>query len=77
MSLEITDDMLKEFASSCDSANIAPALNAACIKYSINTSRRLAHFLGQVYHESGGLVRLHENLDYRAERLMQVWPTRS
>lgn len=33
-------------------------------------------FLGQVLHESAGLERLSENLDYSAERLCQVWPGR-
>lgn len=33
-------------------------------------------FLGQVLHESAGLTRLVENLNYSAQRLMVVWPTR-
>lgn len=36
----------------------------------------LTDFLGQVLHESQGLSRLVENLDYSAERLSVVWPTR-
>lgn len=36
----------------------------------------LRNFLGQVLHESAGLERLEENLNYSAERLMQVWPSR-
>ncbi len=36
----------------------------------------LNHFLGQILHESAGLTRLAENLDYSAERLCQVWPRR-
>lgn len=36
----------------------------------------LDDFLGQVIHESMGLTRMVENLDYSAERLVQVWPTR-
>jgi putative chitinase len=33
-------------------------------------------FLGQVLHESAGLTRLAENLNYSAERLTQIWPGR-
>lgn len=33
-------------------------------------------FLGQILHESGGLEHMGENLNYSAERLMQVWPSR-
>lgn len=36
----------------------------------------LQDFLGQIIHESAGLTRLVENLDYSAPRLMQVWPAR-
>lgn len=36
----------------------------------------LGDFLGQVLHESGFLTRISENLNYTAERLVQVWPSR-
>jgi putative chitinase len=36
----------------------------------------LQDFLGQVLHESAGLERLVEDLDYSALRLTQVWPGR-
>jgi len=44
--------------------------------YGINTPVRLAAFLAQCDHESGGFKRLVENLNYSAERLCQVWPNR-
>jgi putative chitinase len=37
---------------------------------------RLQFFLAQMGHESEGLTHTEENLNYRAERLLQVWPSR-
>jgi putative chitinase len=37
---------------------------------------RVAHFMAQVLHESGGLAIQYENLNYSADRLPAVWPTR-
>lgn len=42
--------------------------------YDINTPRRVAAFVAQCSHESGGFKFLKENLNYRAESLMRVWP---
>jgi putative chitinase len=43
---------------------------------SINTALRLDHFLAQIATETKGLTRLDEDLDYSAERLLQVFPHR-
>jgi putative chitinase len=37
---------------------------------------RVAHFMAQVLHESGGLTIQFENLNYSPERLPKVWPSR-
>lgn len=37
---------------------------------------RIAHFMAQVLHESGGLTIQFENLNYSADRLPKVWPSR-
>lgn len=37
---------------------------------------RVAHFMAQVLHETGGLAIQFENLNYSAERLPKVWPSR-
>jgi putative chitinase len=40
------------------------------------TPLRVAHFIGQVMHESGALTIQFENLNYSPERLPKVWPSR-
>lgn len=50
------------------------ALSQACPDYDINTPQRIASFLAQCAHESGGFIFLQENLNYRAESLTRVWP---
>ena len=37
---------------------------------------RVAHFMAQILHESGGLAIQFENLNYSAQRLPKVWPSR-
>ena len=37
---------------------------------------RAAHLLGQAAHESGGFKLTKENLNYRAETMCKVWPSR-
>jgi putative chitinase len=41
-----------------------------------DTPLRIAHFMAQVLHESGGLMIQFENLNYSADRLPMVWPSR-
>jgi len=50
-----------------------PALDRHGISQS---ALRLAHFMAQVLHESGALTVQVENLNYSAERLPKVWPSR-
>lgn len=50
------------------------ALSLCCPDYDINTPRRVAAFVAQCAHESGGFKFLKENLNYKAESLMRVWP---
>lgn len=52
------------------------ALNSTCERFQINTPLRIAGFLSQISHESNGFQATSENLNYRAESLMRVWPTR-
>lgn len=43
-------------------------------EYEINTPKRVAAFLAQCAHESGGFVFVTENLNYNASGLMRVFP---
>ena len=47
-----------------------------CTEFEINTPQRVAAFLAQTSHESGGYTMLSENLNYRAATLAACWPTR-
>jgi putative chitinase len=44
------------------------------IQYEINTPNRIAGFLSQVDHESAHFTRIEENLNYSAQRLVEVYP---
>jgi putative chitinase len=52
------------------------AVAAACQEFSINTPQRIAGFLSQCAHESGGFERLQENLNYSADGMAGIWPRR-
>ena len=51
------------------------ALNKILPDYEINTPARIASFIAQTAHESGGYTALHENLNYQAASLCRVWPS--
>ena len=51
-------------------------LRYTCSNFDINTPNRVAGFLAQIGHESGGFRFTSENLNYRSEALTRVWPTR-
>lgn len=50
------------------------ALNILLPDYNINTPKRMAAFIAQCAHESGGFKFLKENLNYKADSLMRVFP---
>ena len=51
-------------------------LNNTFSKYGIDTPKRQAAFIGQAQHESNNFKNLEEGLNYSANRLMAVWPSR-
>jgi len=76
--MHVTADNLKA-AMGCDgktAAVWAQPLDDACRKFGITTPARLSAFLAQVGHESDSLRRLVENVNYRADGLLRVWPSR-
>lgn len=52
------------------------AIIETCVEFEINTPERIAAFLAQTSHESGGYTMLSENLNYRAATLAACWPNR-
>jgi putative chitinase len=54
----------------------ARAVSLACQEFGIDTAQRIAGFLSQCAHESGGFERLQENLNYSADGMAGIWPRR-
>lgn len=50
------------------------ALSELFPEYDISTSRRMAAFIAQCAHESGGFMVLKENLNYKAASLRKLFP---
>lgn len=62
----ITADALRKFAPKIKNPEVhAEALEAARKTSSVNSHRRLCHFMGQIFVETSGLTTLEENLRYR------------
>lgn len=55
-------------------SNWYDALSSILPEYDINTPQRVAAFLAQCAHESGGFIFLKENLNYKAASLRKVFP---
>ena len=73
----VTFEQLNEFFEDTNEKIIEPfvePLNEVMEFYEINTPQRISMFLAQVGHESGGLRARKENLNYRAETLLTVFP---
>lgn len=52
------------------------AINETCEEFAIHSPYRIAGFLSNVAHESGGFKFVSENLNYSAASLMRVWSSR-
>ena len=59
-----------------DPAKWLQPLVETCAEFEINSPQRVAAFIAQTAHESGGYTMLSENLNYRATTLAACWPNR-
>ena len=57
-------------------ADWVDALNETFARFNLTTNNQKAMFIGQCSHECGNFRTLEENLNYRAETLMKLWPKR-
>lgn len=79
MTVQITLSQLAKLAPSARSSYRDAFSSAQSVleQYEIASSPlRVAHFMAQILHESGGLTIQFENLNYSPERLAKVWPNR-
>lgn len=74
--MALTKNQLQAIMPRCHADRWLGSLNAAMQRFEIATPTRMAAFLAQVAHESAEMTCLEENLNYRAQRLMAVWPKR-
>lgn len=51
-------------------------VRVACREFGIDTELRIAAFLSQCAHETGGFKTLQENLNYSADGMAGIWPKR-
>lgn len=73
----VTREQLAKFFDHTPAATIdafLEPLNKTLEHFEINTTQRIAMFMAQIGHESGGFKFLEENLNYRADRLVAVFP---
>jgi putative chitinase len=79
MTIRVTDANIQSLAPSARSSYRQGFAQAQTVldRFGIsNNALRVAHFMAQVLHESGGLTFQFENLNYSAPRLPVVWPAR-
>lgn len=75
MAFQLTKEQLKQILPNNPNVDAwHKALTELLPDYEIDTKQRVAAFLAQTAHESGGYTALKENLNYRAETLLKIFP---
>jgi putative chitinase len=69
----LTLEVVSGLIGKADAPDWYPHLAEACEQFEIDTPERVAPFLAECAHESGGFVRLEENLNYSAEGLRKTF----
>lgn len=72
-----TPDRVLRFSPRIDplvAEELAAALEIHSASAELTTPLRVAHFMGQMAHESYSFTRFEENLDYNPGRIRTVWP---
>ena len=75
---DFTQEKLAELIPNCEYGveYWYPELSELLPIFGITTPARVAAFIAQTAHESGGYRSLKENLNYKAATLMKLWPKR-
>ena len=81
MNYKLTLDMLKKVCKPSSTPDeslteFCSQFNWYAADFGLDNELRAAAFLAQVFSETGYLQSLKENLNYSAERILQVWPRR-
>ena len=74
MTLLSKDQLSRMLPSNKEAGEWCDVLNQMLPKYGITTPERIASFISQCAHESGDFKLLEENLNYREETLLRVFP---
>lgn len=71
------EDLVAAVRCSRETAELwAPLLSGAAVHHGILSTKSVAAWLATIAHESAGLTRFEENLNYSASRLVEMWPHR-
>lgn len=78
MSITLVDFQKALRVSGATEAQIKEANNhfSNMVDYGLDNKYQLSNFIGQCAHECSGFTKLEESLNYSAERLVAVWPSR-